>query len=1014
MIATVPDLSPLFAERPPASWSLPPRGDEGRIAAQRTRWLERAAALPEDPGREMRGLLEDERGAPLLDCLFGYSSYLTDCALREPGLLRNLLDRGPEPVRDVVLGEVRGLAADAGITSADLATALRGSKRRLALLVAVADVARLWSLEEVCAALSAFADAALDASLAHLLRGLGARGKLDLAHPDRPCDGSGVTILGLGKLGAEELNYSSDIDLIVLFDPKVVRCADPLALPESMVRLTRDLLRLMDERTADGYVFRTDLRLRPDPGATPLALSVPAALSYYETVGQNWERAAMIRARPVAGDRRLGERFLRELRPFVWRRHLDFYAIRDVRSIARQIEARHRADAPGLEGHNIKLGRGGIRQIEFFVQTQQLIFGGRDANLRTRRTCDALRALAAAGIVEEVAAAALSRSYAYLRRLEHRLQMVADQQTHSLPTDTMEMERIARFFGCAETAAFRRTTEGVLGSVETYYSTLFEDEPPLARQGNLVFTGSEPEPETLETLRRLGFADGAQVFQRISAWHHGRYRATRAERARQYLTELVPTLLEAFGRVADPDAALARFDAFLASLPAGVQLFSLLQRNPALLTILVEIMGSSPAMAERLARRPALLEALLLPAPALAAPSTQAFRDELETALQQARDLEDSLDLTRRWAADERFLIGLKTLRGAIDAETAGQALSDVAESCIVALFSRVRGAFEEAHGRLPQGEMAILALGRLGAREMTLASDLDLVFLYQTAGEHAESDGRRPLAASLYYGRLAQRLITALTAMTGEGGLYEVDTRLRPSGASGPIALSLRGFVHYQWTQAWTWEHMALTKARVVCGDEAIGTTLREEIGRLLAAPRDPDGLLLDVADMRERLAREKPAQGLFDLKRLRGGLTDLDFLARTLQLRHASAHAELLWLPTARVFEGAAAAGILREDLGAFLASCYRRDQAVLQFLRLTIGDRYDALRSPTLAAALAEAAGALDFAALEDSLSRGAEGVMQAYAELVGEPARRLREQPRYADYRPGPAFRENDRS
>ncbi|MBD0274442.1 MAG: bifunctional [glutamine synthetase] adenylyltransferase/[glutamine synthetase]-adenylyl-L-tyrosine phosphorylase, partial [Acetobacteraceae bacterium] len=647
--------------------------------------------------------------------------------------------------------------------------------------------------------------------------------------------------------------YSSDIDLLLLYDPDAAAYHSDRA-GACYVRVARELVRLLEERTAEGYVFRTDLRLRPDPAATPLAVSLGAAVSYYESVGQNWERAAMIKARPVGGDLALGEHFLREIRPFVWRRHLDFAAIADIHSIKRQIHA-HKAgrgagEVAAVAGHDVKLGRGGIREIEFTTQVLQLIWGGRDPTLREPTTLGALGALTAAGRLEPDAASALSEAYVFLRDLEHRLQMVADRQTHRLPEDEGGLARISAFMGFGSTEAFGAALLGHFERVQAAYAGLFEDAPALSGAaaaevrdagGNLVFTGTENDPDTTATLRRMGFRDPGSVGAMIRSWHHGRPRATRSQRARELLTELMPALLAAFARQMNPDAALVRFGTMLDRLPAGVQVLSLFYRNPALLDRVAGILGAAPALADHLARNPAALDGLL----AGAAPAGPDPAATVRALVADARHLDEALDAARRIVIERRFEIDAAALEGALDADAAGGMRADLADAAVEALLPWVEAEFANRFGTVPGGALAVVAMGKLGGREMLPASDLDLVLVYDHDPDATASEGgRRSLAPSEYFIRLAPQVVAALTAPGPEGKLYEVDMRLRPSGSKGPVAVSLAGFARYHAESAWTWEHMALTRVRALGGSE-LARRFEEAARAVLTGPRDPDKLL-------------------------------------------------------------------------------------------------------------------------------------------------------------------------
>jgi glutamate-ammonia-ligase adenylyltransferase len=980
---------------------LPRAADPEQARLGIARWRE-ALAEPHHSGDRAaaEAITADAGGRRLLEAVFGNSPYLAQSAAIDPAFLGTLLAEGPDRAVAGILDGLRGLGGPA-VGRERLAASLRVTKRRLALAVAVADISSAWPLSRVTGALTEFAERALAAAVRHALMEGARTGAFKLARADDPERDSGLIVLGMGKFGARELNYSSDIDILVLYDSERLRADDPHALQNHVVRLVRGVKRLMDERTPDGYVFRTDLRLRPDPGATPLAISTEAAEVYYESQGQNWERAAMIKARPVAGDLEAGRAFLDRLRPYVWRKNLDFAAIQDIHSIKRQIAAHRGGGDIAVEGHNIKLGRGGIREIEFFVQTQQLIWGGREPRLRVLGTVEGLRALADLGKIGAGAAAELIRAYEFLRRLEHRLQMRNDEQVHALPRDAEGVRELAVFLGYAGRDAFAADLLGHLSRVEAHYARLFEDAPRLSLSGevsgDLVFTGVDADPETLGTLRRLGFADAEKVHARVRAWHHGRYRAMRSARARELLTELMPRLLKAFADTPDPDAAFVKFDEFLSRLPAGVQLFSMFHANPHLLDLIAEIAGAAPRLADHLALQPSVLDAVLVddffePPPPLAA-----LAAALGRLLDDARSLEEVLDASRRWANDRKFQAGVHVLRGRLDAGQAGFAYSNVAEAALAVVLPRVSADFARQHGVVAGAEMAVVALGKLGGREMTPASDLDLVFLHTAGDDAPPSDGAKPLPPIQYYARLSQRLINAVTAPTREGRLYEVDMRLRPTGRSGPIANSLDGFLRYHREAAWTWERMALTRARAVAGPDALKKRVNGAIRGLLSAPVDPERLLLDVAEMRERVAAEHPADSVWEVKHARGGLVDIEFIAQYLELEHARAHPHVLSPNTWKALRNLADAGLLGAADAERLTDALTLWQSLQTLLHLAIEGGLTRARErevpKALQARLAAAAGAPDFAAAEERMRGMAAAVREIHGRLIGEPARAL---------------------
>jgi glutamate-ammonia-ligase adenylyltransferase len=940
---------------------------------------------------------DDPAAKALLDTLFGNSPYLTESALQEFGFMTDLWRVGPDDALAAVEHDVTMVRQEAagGAAPEAIASQLRRLKRRAALGIAVADIAGVWPLEMITGALSRLAMACLDALMDAILLQLEREGHLALAGDPKA---AAFTVLGMGKLGAGELNYSSDIDLILLYDREAPALADNDQLPRHFVRASRLLVQLMSEASVDGYIFRTDLRLRPDPGSTPLAMSVQAAELYYESVGQNWERAAMIKAHPVAGNIDVGAEFLAALRPYIWRRHLDFAAIHDIHSIKRQINAHRGGGSVRMAGHNVKLGRGGIREIEFFAQTQQLIFGGRNPALRLRGTCETLRALQTAGHVSGQTTAEMIEAYGFLRKVEHRLQMVGDQQTHSLPEDAAGLAAIATFLGYPDAPSFEAEMLATLRCVEGHYARLFEEAPSLAGPGgNLVFTGTEDDPGTLETLRGLGYRDASAAAGSVRRWHHGRFRATTSARARELLTELMPALLKALANTAAPDQALLNFDRFLGNLPAGVQLFSLFKSNPALLELVATIMGSAPGLADQLARRTVLLDSVLSSDFYTPLPSAGDMTADLAGVLSQVEEEQDILDAARRWTNDRRFQVGVQQLKRIVRPTDAGRAYSDIAQATISALCDRVEKRFGQQHGAFRGQRLAVLALGKLGSREMSATSDLDLIFVYDIPPDIDASDGPQPLMPTVYYTRLSSKIVTALTALTNEGALYEVDMRLRPSGRAGPLANSLQGFESYHAQSAWTWEHMALTRARVIHGPPILVERLGTIIHDTLCRPRDADGLVRDVADMRDRIAHHAPAKSPWDFKHLPGGLFDIDFVAQYLALRHAAARPDILDPHPSEVLRSAARFGLLdRADADCLVATRLLMSD-VQSLLRLTInGDEatFDADQAPEGQRRLiAQTLDMPDLAALRARIETEAAAARAIYERIVEAPARAL---------------------
>lgn len=795
----------------------------------------------------------------LIEGAAGTSPYLA-------GLLEREADWLPDALRheDVVSRETEAFEE---LDAEELAVALRRAKRRVALFAALADLGGVWTLEEVTGALSDLADRAVDLALrvhvAHEIR----RGKLPKTH----ADAGGIFALAMGKGGARELNYSSDIDLIILYDDTAYTEDDQFEARAALIRATRKMAATLSDVTGHGYVFRTDLRLRPDASVTPVCISVSAALAYYEAEGRTWERAAFIKARAAAGDITAGKRFLQELRPFVWRKHLDFAAIQDAHDMRLRIRD-HKGLGGRLEvpGHNMKLGQGGIREIEFFTQTRQLIAGGRDPDLRQRDTVGGLAALAAKGWIPEDVALELTEHYREHRDIEHRIQMVNDAQTHSLPKDRDGLAVIAAMMGENDVDAWSTRLKSRLERVHELTESFFAPQD------------SRERPELSEEAQAI-----------IGRWQG--YPAIRSNRAREIFKRVEPELLSRMARSGHMDEALLRFDSFLAGLPAGVQLFSLFDANPQLIELIVDICGTAPGLASYLARHPAVLDAVLGGSFFAPWPGVQALREELARALQSALSSPDgsyerALDTARRWAHEWQFRIGVHHLRGLIDADEAGGQYADLADACLSAMMPVTAADFARRHGPPPGRGAVVLGMGSLGARQLNAGSDLDLIVIYDADGVDG-SDGPRPLAARPYYSRLTQAMITAVSAPTAEGRLYEVDMRLRPSGRQGPVATSVQSFESYQMTEAWTWEHLALTRARVVAmaGDHAPDLADQVEALRLsVLRNRGQDPRVMpDLAAMRERIFTAKSPSGSWETKIGPGRLQDIDLIAQSCALR-------------------------------------------------------------------------------------------------------------------------------
>jgi len=914
------------------------------------------------------------------------SDYLASLMRRWPDKLKQVLAVDP----DVRLAQILATARTLTGGPDDVREPLRLLKADLHLLTALCDLGGVWSLDMVTQALSDFADVALRAAHLAIAHDLRERGRLIAAvDPENPIPG--LFGLAMGKHGAGELNYSSDIDVTFFHETERLQAAlsdreEAQALAD---RVAGALARLLSERTGEGYVFRVDLRLRPDPGSTPPVVAAPAALNYYGTVGQNWERAAFIKARPVVGDLGEAQAFLQALRPFVWRRSLDFAAVADVHSIKRQIHVHRADDRPTAAGADLKLGRGGIREIEFFVQTQQLILGGRDASLRSPRTLKALAALAAVNHVDQGVADELSADYVRLRELEHRIQMLDDEQTHTLPEDPERRLRVAVLSGEADLVTFDGEVEDLMTRVNVRYGELFADDEALSSElGSLVFTGIENDPETLRTLTRMGFTEPDPVAETIRGWHHGRILATRSAQGREVFTRFAPRLLEACSATGTPDAAFHRFARFFEGLRAGVQVQSLFLLQPALFRLIVETLAFSPRLAATLSRQAAALDALLDSTFFQSIEVDSGVVEEIEASGRDGPDYEAAMNAVRRLHREQDFRISLQVLSGTADPARAGEAYSDLAQACVRALAWASLAEVERLGGRMA-GRIAVVALGKLGSREMSGASDLDLMTVFQ-ADADAESD-LKGWSPDRWYGRFTQRLIAALSAPTAEGGLYEVDMRLRPSGAAGPVSVSLRAFEDYYALDADTWEFQALTRARVVWSSEdGFGEMVTELIDQILRRPRDRASTLADVAGMRALMRREHPPWSFWDMKRSQGGLIDCEFAAQALQLVSAAKGGPLR-TGTVPALSALTEAGCVAGDVCAALVEAWTLQQGLAQLLRSSLDRRSDPANEPQgYQARLARIGGEADLEGLGRRVAMARSRAYQAFTGLLEESA------------------------
>jgi len=879
-----------------------------------------------------------------------------------PDIVKDLDTKTPETILQEIVARI-----DTDQSIDELKTTLRTAKQQMHLLTALCDLAGIWKLDAVTEVLSAFADIAMDALIAVLAREMGFE-----ANDRGPVPG--LFVLALGKYGSRELNYSSDIDLIVFYDPDYLHMPDPAKAERTLVRFVRNLMRGFDEVTADGYVFRTDLRLRPDPRSNSVAVSTLTAERYYETLGQNWERAAMIKARVCGGDRQAGDEFINNvLTPYIWRRNLDYAAIADIHSIKRQIQADAKPEDLVPAGHDLKLGIGGIREIEFYAQVQQLILGGRHKSLRSRRTKQAISTLTEQGYVSRELCDQLCDNYDILRNLEHRVQMWGDEQTHIWSTDEKRRSQLANLCHTDDLVALETGMHDLFLVVHTAYSGLFPEEENLSTdKGSLVFTGVEPEQPTLQTLGAYGFERGPEVWQHMADWLGGRIPATRTPRARELLTRMAPRIIESCGATQSADTAFFSFAEFITGLNAGVTLFSMFVAKPTALRSLLELLATAPSLAKMLSAQPALIDAMI--EPDFLKQKTADNPDFYSELIDTDSDFETALNIVRRAVHEDQFSLMASLLKHQ-NVDQAGKAFSGIAEAAITALLPWAAKETERLFGEI-KGEYALIGMGKLGGRELSLTSDIDTILVYMP--HETEVDESR-------YNKLTRRIITALSSTTEEGGLYEVDMALRPSGRSGPLAVRLDSFEKYYQQDAWTWEFMALSRARVVAASStSFHAQIEATIDRIFDNKDFQNELVDDVLDMHQRLARDKPAKGAWDIKGLRGGLRDIEFIAQYLILKHD--HGDRVQSTVSMLEYARKSQWIDPQQVVGLVDTC-RFYQRLIQLISISVGfiDQND--KPPvSVKKLLLDQFGNCSFEELEKEIQRRASEVEDIFARII----------------------------
>jgi glutamate-ammonia-ligase adenylyltransferase len=855
------------------------------------------------------------------------SPFLAQLMSQYPELLLAIFESGLEAIYESWRTELDDLSPE--VAEAELMQRMRRHKARGALIIAWADLNKIWPLSRITQALTEMAERTLKLSVNHLLLSLKHKGTLSFESVEQ----SGFMVLGMGKLGGHELNYSSDVDLILLFDSEKMQYHGKHSLQHILNRLAQNLIRIMQERTVDGYVFRVDLRLRPDPSSTPAVVKREAAIRYYESVGQNWERAAFTKARPVAGDLQAAQILLDELKPFIWRKNLDFASVNDINAIKQQLTPKH-SRLDHVAGHNIKTGLGGIREIEFIAHSHQLIWGGKSPHLRQLSTCATLKAATESKLMKREEYEQLILHYRFLRDVEHRLQMVNDQQTHTIPKDEAALTSFAAFCGFISLDAFKEEVRNHIESTHRIYRENVElPEEEDQTLGKLVFTGVDFDESTLITLRELGYEKPEWVIEEIRKWHRGAIRATRELRARQILTKLTPALLYALSRTVSPDQTFYHFSKFLSGIPSGMQVFSLFNSYPQLMDHIARIMGYAPTLAEQFTRHPHWLEILLTND----TEEVSSIAQDPKSYLALSHHREDDIRWLCRFRNEWDFLTGTRLLQQQITPEAASRILSKTADKAVDALQDIIWERFTAKYGEIAGADFAIIALGRLGSRELTFGSDLDLIFVYDTPQDSVSSDGDKTLSPSVYFTRFFQRFMGASQALTSEGRLYEIDARLRPGGESHALAVSYDMFCRYYAEEAWTFERMALSRARIVYSRDKLGKKLSADIQNIVSQPRDRAALANEICSLRSKIKNNFGWDNIWDVKYARGGLMDITFLAQFFTLYYGAEHPALCMAKPVEVIRQAFNLSLLDEEAYHSLAAAYQFQERLLTLTRL-----------------------------------------------------------------------------
>lgn len=888
-----------------------------------------------------------------LDRVLACSEFISQTCLRQPQQILDLLQSGDlfesysaeqmtQALSEILLsvGDENGLHQQ-----------LRLFRRREMVRIAWRDIADWAPLDETLYDLSHLADACVDLSLEKLYQ-------WQCSEMGIPCDELGnpqqLVVVGMGKLGAHELNYSSDIDLIYTFpEPGETRDGPRVVANEQFfARLAQRLTQAINNQTVDGFVFRVDLRLRPFGDSGPPVMSFAGMENYYTSHGREWERYAMVKARVIAGDKSSGEELMAMLRPFVYRRYLDYGAFENLREMKEMITQEVRRK--GME-NNVKLGPGGIREVEFIGQAFQLIRGGQDKDLQERRIRQVLALLQARDLLPAYVVEELDRCYVFLRDAEHRLQQWRDEQTQMLPTDEEGQIRLAYAMGFESWHSFRSELTGVMSRVHGHFMQVFtapqaEEQDDSTNELLALWQGLQDQDESIKILMKLGFPAAEDALRQVASLRNSRVYSQLSKNGKSRIDRLMPLLISAIGISEQSMQTLARILALLEKIARRTAYLSLLVENPMALSQLVHLCSASPWITQQLSQFPMLLDELLDPRTLYVPPS----RDELEAELRRrmskvdAEDLETQMEVLRHFHHANMLRVAAADVVDAIPLMVVSDHLTDLAEVVLGEVLDLAWWHLVSRHGRpicssdgtvCEQG-FAIVAYGKLGGLELGYGSDLDIIFLHGSESEDQLTSGDKPIPNAVFFARLAQRIIHMLTALTPSGQLYEADTRLRPSGASGLMVSSLAAFEQYQLEKAWTWEHQALVRARVVAGDMLIASAFEQIRRKVLCLPREEETLKHEVSEMREKMRASLGSKNTaeFDIKQDRGGIADIEFVTQYGVLAWAQKHPKLVtYTDNMRVLDSLEDEGLLSTEDVSELQQAYKSYRQLVHRMKL-----------------------------------------------------------------------------